>query len=155
MIDTSLIENLVTEHLAQSDMFVVEVKKSASNEIEIVIDSDSSVGIDSCIEISKMVEATLDREAEDFELTVISAGVGQPLKMLRQYQKLIGKEVELLFTNGIKMVATLKNATSQEITVAYEEKVAVEGKKRKEIVATEKIVALNELKSTKEHISFK
>lgn len=155
MIDTTLIEKLVTEHLANSDMFVVEIKKTPSNEIEITIDSDSSVGIESCVEISKMVEATLDREAEDFELTVISAGVGQPLKMLRQYKKLIGQEVDLLFADGIKLIATLKDATSENITVAYEEKITVEGKKRKEVVTTEKTVALSELKSTKEHISFK
>lgn len=74
-----------------SDMFVVECTSTPGNEIELTIDSDTSVGIDACAELSRAVEAQFDRDEEDFSLTVMSAGIGSELKSLRQYRKLAGK----------------------------------------------------------------
>lgn len=90
MIDTERIREIIDEKLAGTDLFLVGIRQSPSNEIEITIDSDTSVGIDRCAELSRAVEEAFDRDAEDFELTVMSAGIGQPLTMLRQYRKLIG-----------------------------------------------------------------
>ena len=105
--------------------------------------------------LSRAIEASLDREQEDFELTVTSAGIGQPLRMLRQYRKLIGREVEVVLKEGGKLVATLTDATGEAITVEYQEKAAVEGKKRKELVTRRRELPLAEVKSTCEHLSFK
>ena len=120
-----------------------------------VVDSDTQVGIDRCVALSRAIEASFDREQEDFELTVTSAGIGQPLRMLRQYRKLIGREVEVVLKEGGKLVATLIDATGEAITVEYQEKAAVEGKKRKELVTRRRELPLAEVKSTCEHLSFK
>ncbi len=105
-----------------------------------------------CVTLSRGIA---DREQEDFELTVTSAGIGQPLRMLRQYRKLIGREVEVVLKEGGKLVATLTDATGEAITVEYQEKAAVEGKKRKELVTRRRELPLAEVKSTCEHLSFK
>ncbi len=138
-----------------SDLFVVGVKVSPANEIELLIDSDTSVGIDSCVALSRAIEASLDREKEDFSLTVASAGIGQPLKVYRQYKKLIGKPVEVVLKNGTKIVAELRGAAPGTITLAYPEQVVVEGKKRKETVERVKEYPLEEVKWTKEYLDFK
>ena len=84
MIDTAKIEAIANAALEGSKLFLVSVTATPTNEIEVVIDSDDSVDIDDCVNLSQTIEAQFDREAEDFELTVTSAGVGQPLKLLRQ-----------------------------------------------------------------------
>ena len=77
------------------------------------------------------VEAEFDRDEEDFSLTVASAGIGSELKSLRQYRKLIGREVEAVLKDGSKLTAVLKDASAEALTLSYSEKVAVEGKKRR------------------------
>lgn len=86
-------------------MFVVGCTCTPGNEIELLIDSDTSVAIEACAELSRAVEAEFDRDEEDFSLTVASAGIGSELKSLRQYRKLIGGTVEVLLNSGIKMLA--------------------------------------------------
>lgn len=155
MIDSSLIQKIVAEKLDGTDLFLVEIKQSVANEIEVIVDSDTSVGIDACVELSRAVNEAFDREQEDFELTVASAGIGQPLKMLRQYEKLIGKTVDIVFKSGDKVTAILLAATEDAIDVEYSEKVTVEGKKRKETVVRNRNIALSDVKSTCERLSFK
>lgn len=155
MIDISLVEQIVTEKLTEGDMFLVEVKLLPGNQIEVIVDSDTSVAIDNCVELSKLIESQFDREKEDFELTVASAGIGQPLKILRQYLKLIDKSVEIVLASGIKFEAILKDATQDEITVCCQEMVVVEGKKKKQPVEVVKTIPLSQIKSTKEVLDYK
>ena len=154
MIDTERIREIIDEKLAGTDLFLVGIRQSPSNEIEITIDSDTSVGIDRCAELSRAVEEAFDRDAEDFELTVMSAGIGQPLTMLRQYRKLIGREVEAVLKDGSKLTAVLKDASAEALTLSYSEKVAVEGKKRRVSVERERTIPLAEIKTTREHLRF-
>ena len=107
MTDTKKIIETARRHLEGTDLFVVECTATPGNEIELTIDSDTSVGIDACAELSRAVEAELDREEEDFSLTVMSAGIGSELRSLRQYRKLVGRSVEVLLTSGIKILAKL------------------------------------------------
>ena len=136
MIDAVRIREIAEAQMDGTDLFVVDVRVAPGNGIEVVVDSDTQVGIDRCVALSRAIEASLDREQEDFELTVTSAGIGQPLRMLRQYRK-------------------LTDATGEAITVEYQEKAAVEGKKRKELVTRRRELPLAEVKSTCEHLSFK
>lgn len=155
MIDTKKIVEAAERHLQGSDMFVVDCSCSPANEIELIVDSDTSVDIDACVRLSRAVEAEFDREAEDFSLTVMSAGIGSPLKTLRQYRKLIGRPVEVLLQGGVKLLATLDAVNESELTLSYEEKQTVEGKKRKQLVRVTRTYAFGELLSTKEYLDFK
>ena len=155
MIDTKKIVEAVTRKLEGTDLFVVECTSTPGNEIELTIDSDTSVGIDACAELSRAVEAELDREEEDFSLTVMSAGIGSELRSLRQYRKLVGRSVEVLLTSGIKILAKLDEVSEEGITLSYEEKQAVEGKKKKQLVTVTRTYPFAEIKSTKEWLDFK
>ena len=155
MIDISKIRNIADEQVEGTDLFVVDVTSSPGNEIEVIIDSDGRVDIDSCVGLSRAIEERMDREEEDFQLTVSSAGIGQPLKLLRQYKKLIGKPVEIILRSGAKVIAELKDADDQSVTVMYQESRLVEGKKRKQVFDVEKTFLLSEMKTTKEYLDFK
>ena len=146
---------VVEEHLAGSDVFIVECQCTPSNEITLVLDADSRVSIDTCVAVSRAVDAVLDRDVEDFSLTVTSAGMGEPLKLLRQYQKIVGSTMEILLKDGIKILATLDSANEQGITVSYDEKVAVEGRKRKELQHIVRTLSFEQIKSAKEYLDYK
>ncbi len=145
-------------------LFVVDVKMAGSDEFEVYIDSDAvgadgrlrGVSVEDCVALTKAIEAKFDREAEDFSLTVSSAGIGQPLKVARQYHKLVGRPVEVVLAAGTKLVATLEAVDEgRSITLSYPEKRRAEGKKKPEIVTVTKTFAPNEIKTTKEYIDFK
>lgn len=155
MILKQTIENFVTEQTQGTPMFLVEVKVSPANEIEVVVDSDERLGIDDCVKLSKSIEAQLDREAEDFELSVYSSGIGEPLKLYRQYVKTIGRPVEVLLLSGIKLLGTLVAVDEQGITVEYQTKEAVEGKKRKELVTKTEKYNFDQIKTTKEELDIR
>ena len=155
MTDTKKIIEAAERHLEGTDLFVVECTSTPGNDIELTIDSDTSVGIDACAELSRAIEVELDREEEDFSLTVMSAGIGSELRSLRQYRKLVGRPAEVLLTNGVKILAKLDEATEEGITLSYEEKQAVEGKKKKQLVTVTRTYPFSEVKWTKEWLDFK
>ena len=95
MITKEQIATICEEVLAESDRFLVEVKIKPGNIIEVYVDADSAVNIDHCIEISRFIESKLDRDVEDFELSVFSWGLSGALRMDRQMQKYLGKDVEV------------------------------------------------------------
>lgn len=153
--DINKLIEVVEEHLAGSDLFIVECQCSPSNDITLILDADSRVTIDACVAVSRAVDAVFDRDVEDFSLTVTSAGIGEPLKLLRQYQKIVGSTVEVLLKDGIKILATLDSASEEGIVVSYDEKVTVAGKKRKEIQHTVRTIDFGDIKSAKEYLDYK
>ena len=155
MIDTKKIIEAAERHLEGTDRFVVECTCTPGNEIELTIDSDTTVGIDACVELSRAIEADLDRDEEDFSLTVMSAGIGSELRTLRQYRKLVGSSVEVLLASGLKILARLDAVDDKGITLSYEEKQAVEGKKRKQLVQVTHTYPFAEVKYTREWLDFK
>lgn len=164
MIDREDIIKAVEKELQDGALFLVDVKMSAGDEIEIFIDSDGleadghprRVTVDDCVALNKAIEAWFDRDVEDFSLTVSSAGVGQPLKVPRQYKKLVGRQVEVVLTVGAKIVATLEAVDENgNMTLSYPEKQKAEGKKRHEIVSKTALFTPHDVKKTTEYIDFK
>ncbi len=155
MIDAAALRGQVEALLEGTDLFVVEVKVSLANDIDVVVDSDTSVGIETLAELNRRIEQTLDRDAEDFQLTVSSAGIGQPLRLLRQYRKLIDQSLEILLTSGVKLLAVLREVREDALVVEYPEKVSVEGKKRKETITVRREIPFPEIKTACEYLTFK
>ncbi len=153
--DISKIEAVVNEFTEGTDLFLVEVKVSPMNEIEVIVDSDTGVSIDRCVALSRAIEAALDRDVEDFELSVMSAGIGQPLKLERQYRKAVGHPVSVVLKDGMKYTGTLESAAAESITVVWEERQLVEGKKRRQTVEVRKTFPLSETKSVVRELAFK
>jgi len=130
MIEKKIIVELVEQWLEDKDYFLVDVEISTDNRIVVEIDHADGVWIEDCVELSKFIEDHLDREKEDFELEVGSAGLGQPFKVAQQYHNFVGKEVEVLDADGKKVKGVLKSVDGNDFVVSVNEKVQVEGKKR-------------------------
>ena len=155
MIEKAVVTQLVEEHLQASNSYLVDVAIKPGNHIVVEIDSDDSVSIDDCVALSQYIEAHLDRDVEDYELEVGSAGITSPFKVLRQYQKNIGNEVEMLLKSGTKKVGVLIAVDISGATISVEKKVKPEGAKRPVMVTEEEKYPFEEIKYTKYLIRFK
>lgn len=155
MIDKNTVTAIAEEWLADKDYFLVDASVTSDNKIVVEIDHAEGVWIDDCVQLSRFIEARLDREKEDFELEVGSAGIGQPFKVLRQYQNHVGKEVEVLTADGKKLSGTLKAVDDNGFTLTVSQKVRLEGMKRPKIVEQDLDLKYENVKYTKYIISFK
>lgn len=155
MIDKDFIKQTVEEYLKDSNCYLVGTDVNPGNQITVEIDSDDAVSIDECVKLNRFIESKLNRDEEDFELEVGSSGLSSPFKILRQYQKNIGNEVEVLTKNGQKLYGTLKDADDNRFTVTITKKIKPEGAKRKIEVEEDLQFSYDEVKYTKYLIRFK
>ena len=155
MIEKSTVSQIVEEWLQGKEYFVVDVNVSPDDRILVEIDHAEGVWIEDCVELSRFIESKLNREEEDYELEVGSAGIGQPFKVLDQYYIHIGSEVEVLTKGGVKLTGVLKDANEDKFTVTVQKKVKEEGAKRPKLVDDDICFAYDEIKYTKYLISFK
>lgn len=154
MIDSKKIKALVEEWLEGKEYFFVDATVDKENRIVVEIDHKDGVWIEDCCDLSRFIESHLNRDEEDFELEVGSAGIGQPLKVLQQYQNNIGNEVEVMSIDGKKLQGMLADANETAVTIRYSEKQKVEGKKRPVLVEVTKEFKYDEMKWVKAVISF-
>ncbi len=140
------------------DMFVVHCTCTPSNDVELLVDSDTKVSIEACVALSRAIEEDFDREVEDFSLTVASAGIGEDIRLLRQYPKLIGRSIEVLLLSGVKIIGRLLEASEQGVKLTYEQKQTIEmpsGKKKKQVVEVEESYSFDQIKYVREYLDFK
>lgn len=154
MIAKSKVTEIVNQWLEDKEYFLVEVSVSADNCVSVEIDHADGVWIEDCVLLSKHIEANLDREEEDYELEVGSAGIGQPFKVLQQYINHVGKEVEVLACDGKKYRGVLARAEEESFAVTVQVKEKPEGAKRPVLVDKEYAWKYNEVKYTKYLINF-
>ena len=154
MIDKNVITARVEAYLQDTNNYLIDVTVTPAGTITVEIDSDSGVDIDTCAALSRHLESGLDRDTEDFELTVTSAGLTSPFKTLRQYQKYTGQEVEVLTAGGEKLKGTLREATPEGFTLTVTRRVKPEGAKRKTDVQEDRFLVYDAVKYTKYLIRF-
>jgi ribosome maturation factor RimP len=151
MISKEEIKKVAVTKIKEQGGFFVDVKVNTANVITVFFDRMEGVQVEHCLLISKYIEEYFDREVEDYELTVCSAGLDNPFMVDEQYQKYIGKEVGVLLTNG-------KRKTG--IILSYDESLLLEVVKkkkgnRKDYILEEVSIPKEEIKETKLKINFK
>ncbi len=148
MIDKVKVLNIVEEGLKNSeDKFLVTLKITPDNRIFVDMDGDNGVTIDDCIALSRWIESQLNREEEDYELNVASAGVDSPLRMPRQYRKNVGREVSVTTLDGEKLEGRLEEADEKGFTI-------VPPAGRKKVQPQPVKFAYEEVKATKVMVKF-
>ena len=151
---SEIIDALGGEIVARG-LYIVDVSISKDNDIEVIIESEEGiVELDDCVAVSRCFETCFDREKEDYSLTVTSAGLDLPFKVLKQYLKAVGTKVEVQLKGGRKMVALLESADEESITLKYSAKEAVEGKKKKELVEHVDRFTMDQVNAVRPYIEF-
>ena len=138
--------------LLKEDIFLVSIKIKPTNNFKIYLDADSGLGIEKCIKINRALYKIMEEMGMypegDFSLEVSSPGLEEPLKMLRQYKKNIGRDVEVITNDELMKEGKLTDVTEEKITIEY-----TEGKGKKAVVKTEEI-NFTDIKQTKVQIKF-
>ena len=155
MIEKNVVTRIVSEWLEDKEYFLVDVTVSPDDKIVVEIDHAEGVWIDDCVELSRYIESKLDREEEDYELEVGSAGIGQPFKVLQQYIIHKGCDVEVLAKDGKKYKGVLTDVDENQFSLTVETKMKLEGEKRPKMVEQLITFTYDEIKYTKYLISFK
>lgn len=159
MIQKQVITDLVDQFLlvTESESYLIDVTVSRDNEIVVTLDNDEALDIDECVALSHYIDEHMDREVEDFELEVGSAGLTSPLRTLRQFAKYEGDEVVVLMRDGRKLIGTLGAADDKgfDLTWTTMERVTdpVTGKqsKKKQEVVHEQHLEHGEVNQVKYH----
>ena len=149
MIDKDLIRQTIEEKLASTDCFLVSLSISGDNQIMVEIDSETSVDLDFCVELTRYIEQHFDRDVEDYSLEIGSYSITKPFVDRRQYRKNIGRKVEVLTEESRKIRGTLVAVDNDDFTLEIEEKELVEGQKRKKLVKKEITLLYNSVKQIK------
>ncbi|MCH2022287.1 MAG: ribosome assembly cofactor RimP [Saprospiraceae bacterium] len=141
-----------------SHLFLIEIKQLPNDTIQVFLDSDKAVLFEHCVKISRYLEEHIEMNgwmSEKYTIDVSSAGIGEPLKFKRQYQKNIGRKVSVELKDDHKhLKGVLVEVKEDGIIVEYEEKVRIEGRKKKQLKCIKKVVPYNNIKNTKIAISF-
>ncbi len=149
MINEQQIKTLAQQKIGGTPLFLVDVKVKPLNKIEVFIDAPSHVTVDECVSLSRHIEENLNRDVEDFELTVSSPGIDQPFKVLSQYQKYMGKEVSVLKKDGIKVIGKLNQASEAEVEIETKRTERKEKGKGRHTIIENITIDLNQIKETK------
>jgi len=160
VINARTVHQLANEFLDGGSGFVVDIKVASGNVIRIDLENDDRTSIEDCVALSRHIEGSFDREEEDFSLDVGSPGLDKPLKVLRQYIKLIGKQVSVNPMEGKKMEGELVNIEEENgevkgLVLKTREKKRIEGRKAKQWVEEEHRFQASDIEWTKVIISFK
>ena len=138
--------------LLQDDIFLVSIKIKPINNIKIYLDADNGLGIEKCIKINRALYRIMEEMGMypdgDFSLEVSSPGVDEPLKMLRQYKKNTGREVEVTLNDDTKKEGKLLEVNDDAIKIGY-----TEGKNKK-AVNHEIAIPFADIKQTRVKVKF-
>lgn len=156
MIEKSIIENLIKTYIQDTEIFIVDIRVNTGNIIQVFLDKPEGITLNECSEINSKLASHLDKHTEEnFELEVSSPGLGMPFKVLQQYRKNIGKELELILINGLKTKGILKDASDEAVEIEETIKIKNVTQKKPEYNKVIKTYLMKEIKSSKLVVNFK
>jgi ribosome maturation factor RimP len=149
------IEELLNDFLeTRKDLFLIDLKISAGDDITVILDGDNGVSLQDCLDASRAIEFNMDREEHDFSLQVMSAGLSEPLATQRQFAKNIGREIEVLMNDSSKIEGELAKADEEKITLILRYRKPKDIGKGKVDVEEEKEIPYSDIKKALVTIKF-
>jgi ribosome maturation factor RimP len=149
------IETLLNDFLqTREDLFLIDLKFSAGDDITVILDGDNGVSVQDCLDASRAIEFNMDREEHDFSLQVMSAGLSEPLSLPRQFKKNIGREIEVLLTDSSEIEGELAKVDEEKITLILRYRKPKDIGKGKVDVEEEKEIPYSEIKKALVVIKF-
>lgn len=140
--------------LERSSLFLIDIKISDDNKVNVVLDGDNGVNLQDCIDVSRAIENSIDREEYDFSLEVASAGVTKPLQMPRQYKKNVGRKLKVVTISSEVVEAEITAATDADITLEWKSREPKKVGKGKETVEKKLVLPYTDIKEATVIISF-
>jgi ribosome maturation factor RimP len=155
MLKEESIRQVVEDFIRNKNIFIVDVIIKSGNKLLIYVDSPDNISLLNCAEINRHIADFLEKENEDFEVEVSSPGLEQSFKVLKQFEKYIGKQIEVITHDGIKRIAKLAAFTEKGIEIEETKKIKIIGTKKKQETVNKLWIEFNQIKSTKAIYTFK
>lgn len=145
----SLVETLIAD---KKEVFIVSVRIKPTNNIKVFLDADNGINIDTSAKVNRSLYRIIEEKDwypdGNFSLEVSSPGLDEPLKLLRQFNKNIGRTVEVMLEDNSKLEGKLLQASEEAIEIEIKE-----GKNKKAVTLI-KTIPFKEIKQVKILISF-
>lgn len=154
MLSEEYIRRIVREQINNSDLFLVDIKVSPSKKINVYVDSMNGIKISDCARLSRSIENSLAADYDDYELEVSSPGLDKPLKIHRQYQKNVGRNIDIITKDGHKITGKLIKVYEDHIEIRAEEKVKSKHNNLKQPVLKNYVFDFSEIKSAMVVVEF-
>lgn len=151
MISKERVEKLALEKIIELNYFLVDIKINSNNEITVYFDNEEGVLIPDILKVSRHIEGNLDRDIEDYQLTVCSPGIEKRFVVKEQYLKNIGRGVKVKTDEGDIIKGELKSYSDKNIVVETSKK----QKKKKELLIEQITIPTDTIIETKLIIKFK
>ncbi len=149
------VQELLDAALAEREhLFLIDLNINDTNKISITLDGDLGVNLQDCIDVSRAIENSLDREEQDFSLEVASAGVSSPLKLVRQFKKNVGRTLKVKTISSEEIEAELTFADDEIIILEWQAREPKKIGKGKETVSKKLELPYNSIKEAVVIISF-
>ncbi|NCO54140.1 MAG: hypothetical protein COS14_13320 [Bacteroidetes bacterium CG02_land_8_20_14_3_00_31_25] len=155
MIDKNKILKVAANADLGKEYVVVDVETKPINNFIVFIDSINGITIGDCVKVSRFIEKNINRDEEDYDLSVSSTGIDKPLTSKIQFIKNIGKTVEVLFNDKKSIIGKLNAYNKNSITLTYTAKEKTAETKKNVLVTKALEIELNKIKSVTIVISFK
>lgn len=154
MIDKKELQTFIEGKLKDTEYFLTDLKVSPTNEITVEIDSLTPGDIEECVSLTRAIEEAFDRDVEDYELEVGTAGLTSPLKVKRQYEKYVGQDLEVLTTDGRKLHGMLRKVDDEGIILSIQQKIKKEGVKKPVIESLDLDLPFTQIKKATYDLKF-
>ena len=149
------IEDLLNEFLStREDLFLIDLKFSAGDDITVILDGDNGVSVQDCLDASRAIEFNMDREEHDFSLQVMSAGLSEPLVTPRQFNKNLGRDIEVMLQDSSEIEGELVDVDEEKITLVLRYRKPKEVGKGKEDVEEGREIVYSDIKKALVAIKF-
>lgn len=153
MKQADILKQAAGEWADRNGLFVVSIEISRDNDVDVTIDADErDITLDDCVAMTGYIQEKVDRDVEDYSLTIGSAGLSSPFKVPRQYKKFVGSEIQITRLGGERIKATLLAADDSGVDISWQKKGEGKGKKAMETVTEH--LDYNEIKTAKPIIKF-
>ena len=153
MITKSYIEELVSGFLSDSDIYIVDIDMEEAESVSIYIDKMSGLTVKDCMSLNRKIDDALTEAKLNVGITVSSAGIDNPFKVLNQYLKNIGRTIEVKLVDGAEFEALMVDADDNGAHFEWEERVKINGKNKK--VQRKEFYEYKQIKTAKVVIAFK
>lgn len=148
------VENILEPLLQEKGIFLVELNVSEKSQIKVVIDTLEGITLQELGEVNRALENALDREEEDFALTVTSPGVGEPLQVPQQYEQNVGRKVKLITSEGEEFNGRMINWDGEKATLQWKQREPKPVGKGKRTVSKEQSWPLEQIGQLQVEIEF-
>lgn len=149
------IETLLNDFLVtRDDLFLIDLKISTGSDVTVILDGDNGVTLQDCLDASRAIEFNMDREEHDFSLQVMSAGLSEPLVTPRQFNKNLGRDIEVMLQDSSEIEGELVDVDEEKITLVLRYRKPKEVGKGKVDVEEEREIVYSDIKKALVAIKF-